>query len=70
MGTKDAPSVKAMARIGKEFKESDSDSMAMVVVESDKTLGQDAHRYYDALIKGCGQTRRMCSTSRTSGATR
>jgi RND superfamily putative drug exporter len=52
MGTKDAPSVKAMARIGKEFKESDSDSMAMVVIEGDKTLGQDAHQYYDALIQG------------------
>ena len=52
MGTKDAPSVKAMARIGKEFKESDSDSMAMVVIESDKALGRDAHDYYDALIQG------------------
>jgi putative drug exporter of the RND superfamily len=52
MGTKDAPSVKAMARIGKAFKESDSDSMAMVVIEGDKTLGQDAHQYYDALIQG------------------
>ena len=52
MGTKDAPSVKAMARIGKEFKESDSDSMAMVVIESDKALGRDAHQYYDALIQG------------------
>jgi putative drug exporter of the RND superfamily len=52
MGTKDAPSVKAMARIGREFKESDSDSMAMVVIESDKALGQDAHHYYDALIQG------------------
>jgi putative drug exporter of the RND superfamily len=52
MGTKDAPSVKAMARIGRVFKESDSDSMAMVVIESDKALGQDAHHYYDALIQG------------------
>jgi len=51
MGTKDAPSVKAMARIGKVFKESDSDSMAMIVLEGDKPLGSDAHRYYDDIIR-------------------
>ena len=50
MGAKDAPSVRAMARIGKVFKESDSDAMAMIVLESDQPLGADAHRYYDAII--------------------
>src|ERR1700742_2186935 len=50
LGTKDAPAVKAMARIGKVFKESDSDAMAMIVLESDQPLGSDAHRYYGALI--------------------
>jgi RND superfamily putative drug exporter len=50
LGTKDAPSVRAMARIGKVFKESDSDAMAMIVLESDQPLGGDAHRYYEALI--------------------
>ena len=50
LGTKDAPSVRAMARIGKVFKESDSDAMAMIVLESDQPLGADAHRYYEALI--------------------
>ena len=50
LGTKDAPSVKAMARIGKVFKESDSDAMAMIVLESDQPLGADAHRYYEAII--------------------
>jgi len=50
LGAKDAPSVRAMARIGKVFKESDSDAMAMIVLESDQPLGPDAHRYYEALI--------------------
>ena len=39
-----------MARIGKAFKESDSDSMAMIVLEGDQPLGQGAHQYYEALI--------------------
>src|ERR1700744_4129687 len=50
LSTKDAPSVRAMSRIGKVFKESDSDAMAMIVLESDQPLGADAHRYYEALI--------------------
>src|SRR6201999_151477 len=50
LGTKDAPSVRAMARIGKVFKESDSDAMAMIVLESDQPLGADAHRYYQDII--------------------
>ena len=50
LGTKDAPSVRAMARIGKVFKESDSDAMAMIVIEGDKQLGDDAHHYYQDII--------------------
>ena len=50
LGTKDAPSVKAAARIGKDFKESDSDAMAMIVIEGDKQLGDDAHHYYQEII--------------------
>src|SRR5580692_11550378 len=50
LGTRDAPSVRAMARIGKVFKESDSDAMAMIVLESDQPLGADAHQYYEAII--------------------
>jgi putative drug exporter of the RND superfamily len=50
LGTSDAPSAKAMARIGKVFKDSDSDSTAMIVLEGDRPLGADAHRYYDDLI--------------------
>ncbi|BBU22218.1 RND family transporter [Mycobacterium xenopi] len=48
---KDAPSEIAARRIGAKFHESDSDSIAMVVLESDKKLGAEAHRYYDGLVK-------------------
>ena len=47
----DAPSFEAMKRIGKVFKEGDSDSSAMLIVEGDKPLGDDAHRFYDVLIR-------------------
>ncbi|HTZ15975.1 MAG TPA: RND family transporter [Mycobacterium sp.] len=50
LNANDASSVKAMARIGKAFKESDSDSMAMIVLEGDQPLGPDAHQYYEVLI--------------------
>lgn len=51
MNANDASSVKAMTRIRKVFKESDSDSIAMIVLEGDRPLGEDAHRYYDDLIR-------------------
>jgi RND superfamily putative drug exporter len=51
MSPQDAPSEIAARRIGEKFHESDSDSIAMVVVESDKELGEQAHRYYDGLVK-------------------
>src|ERR1700738_3866239 len=50
LNANDASSVKAMARIGKAFKESDSDSVAMIVLEGAQPLGQGAHQYYEALI--------------------
>jgi RND superfamily putative drug exporter len=50
MSPKDAPSVIAMTRVGKVFKESDSDSSAMIVLEGDQPLGDDAHRFYDDMI--------------------
>jgi RND superfamily putative drug exporter len=50
LSTKDAPSVKAMMRIGEVFKESSTDSVAMIVLEGERPLGDDAHRYYDNLI--------------------
>jgi putative drug exporter of the RND superfamily len=51
LSPKDAPSVQAMERMGQKFKESDSDSFAMIVLESQQKLGDDAHRYYNNLIK-------------------
>jgi RND superfamily putative drug exporter len=51
LSPKDAPSVRAMEETGKKFKESDSDSFAMLVLESDSKLGDDAHRYYDSIVQ-------------------
>ncbi|MGH3560841.1 MAG: MMPL family transporter, partial [Mycobacterium sp.] len=51
MSPKDAPSMQAMMRMGKVFGESDSDSIAMIVLESDQPLGDAAHKYYDDLVE-------------------
>ena len=51
MSPQDAPSVQAMMRMGKDFKESDSDSFAMVVLEGQQPLGDDAHKYYAGLVR-------------------
>mgnify|MGYP001232383428 CR=1 FL=1 len=51
MSPADAPSLQAMKRIGKVFDEFDSDSAAMIVLEGDEPLGEDAHRYYDGLVQ-------------------
>jgi putative drug exporter of the RND superfamily len=51
LSPKDAPSVVAMERMGQKFKESDSDSFAMIVLEGQQKLGDDAHRYYNSLIR-------------------
>jgi RND superfamily putative drug exporter len=48
---KDAPSVQAMMRTGRDFHESDSDSFAMVVVEGQQRLGDSAHAYYSGLVR-------------------
>jgi RND superfamily putative drug exporter len=47
----DAPSMIAAKRIGKKFQEFDSDSIVMLVLESKNELGDEAHRYYDSLVK-------------------
>jgi putative drug exporter of the RND superfamily len=51
LSPKDAPSVQAMTAMGEKFKESDSDSFAMIVLEGQRKLGDDAHRYYNSLIR-------------------
>ncbi|BBZ13014.1 transporter [Mycobacterium branderi] len=50
MSPPDAPSVQAMVRMGKDFQESDSDSFAMIVLEGQQPLGEDAHKYYAELV--------------------
>jgi RND superfamily putative drug exporter len=47
----DAPSVKAMTRIGQDFKESTSDNSAMIVLEGQQPLGEDTQQYYAELIR-------------------
>ncbi|OBI96922.1 MMPL/RND family transporter [Mycobacterium asiaticum] len=46
----DAPSMVAMMRLGHNFKEFDSDSTVMIVLEGQQPLGDAAHRFYDSLI--------------------
>ncbi|MCV7199535.1 MMPL/RND family transporter [Mycobacterium angelicum] len=47
----DAPSMKAMMLLGHNFREFDSNSTVMIVLEGQQSLGDDAHRYYDNLIR-------------------
>ena len=51
LSAQDAPSFKAALRMGEAFKESNSGSMAVVVLEGQQPLGDDAHQYYDLLIR-------------------
>ena len=51
MAPLDAPSMKSMMLLGHNFKEFDSNSTIMIVLESQGPLGNDAHRYYDNLIR-------------------
>ncbi|WP_205873809.1 MMPL/RND family transporter [Mycobacterium camsae] len=51
MTPEDAPSMVAMMRLGHNFKEFDSNSTVMIVLESKQPLGDDAHRYYDNVIR-------------------
>src|SRR6201998_3618214 len=50
MTAKDAPSTIAMMRIGKDFRQFDSDTTSMVLLEGQDKLGDEAHRFYDKLI--------------------
>jgi RND superfamily putative drug exporter len=54
LAPQDAPAVQAMKQMGKDFKESDSDSFAMVVLEGQEPLGDDAHTYYAKLVRDLG----------------
>ena len=47
----DAPSYQAMMHIGAVFKEFDSDSSVMVVLEGQDKLGEGAHEFYDEIVR-------------------
>jgi RND superfamily putative drug exporter len=46
-----APSQRALLAIGAKFHESNSTSLAMLVLEADRPLGDVDHRYYDDLVR-------------------
>src|SRR5271154_6751965 len=50
LAPQDAPSVQAMKRMGRDFKESDSDSFVMLMLEGQQPLAEDAHTYYAELV--------------------
>lgn len=47
----EAPSVSGMKLIGQKFKEYDSDNLVLVTLVGDHELGEDAHKYYDDLVR-------------------
>ncbi|CAM3068525.1 MMPL family RND transporter [Mycobacterium intermedium] len=47
----DAPSFEAMKTIGEEFREGNTDSTAMLILEGKEPLGDPAHKYYDTLVR-------------------
>jgi RND superfamily putative drug exporter len=51
LAPQDAPSVRAMTSMGKAFQESDSDGFAMIVLEGQQPLGDDARAYYRKLVR-------------------
>src|SRR5271156_4702191 len=55
---KDAVSFQSMMRVGKTFNEFNSDASAMVLLEGDKPLGAEAHRYYDEIVKRLEQDKK------------
>lgn len=55
LGPHDAPSLIAMKRIGKDFQQFDSDTTAMVLLEGQEKLGDEAHRFYDVLVTKLSQ---------------
>ncbi|KUI42148.1 hypothetical protein AU197_06465 [Mycobacterium sp. IS-1590] len=46
-----APSIEATQRMNEHFEEAKTGSVAMIVLEGQQPLGEDAHRYYDELIR-------------------
>lgn len=51
LSPKDAPSLVALKRMDRVFGEGETDSVALVVLEGDRPLGDDAHKFYDVLVR-------------------
>ena len=47
----DSPGFTAMTRVNQDFKQATSNSVVMIVLEGEQPLGDEAHRYYDRLIR-------------------
>ncbi|MCV7056697.1 RND family transporter [Mycolicibacterium gilvum] len=47
----DAPSIQASERINEAFGSADGGGVVMIVLEGQQPLGDDAHRYYDHMIR-------------------
>ncbi len=45
-----APSIQAMQRMSEMFQKSDSNAVAMIVIEGQQPLGPDARQYYDDIV--------------------
>ncbi|BBY04090.1 MMPL/RND family transporter [Mycobacterium seoulense] len=55
MSPTDAASFQSMMKVGSTFKEFNSDNSAMILLEGDKPLGAEAHRYYDEIVRRAEQ---------------
>ena len=51
MSPNDAPSMISMKKVGELFQEGDSDSSVMIVLEGQEPLGDEAHAWYDQMVK-------------------
>lgn len=51
MSPNDAPSMIATKRVGEVFKEYNTSSSVMIVLEGDNALGDDAHHFYDQIVQ-------------------
>src|SRR5699024_8176769 len=47
----EAPAFEALTRMGEDFEESNSGSLAMIVLEGQEPLGDEAHQYYDRMVR-------------------
>ncbi|OBA75331.1 hypothetical protein A5641_25205 [Mycobacterium sp. 1554424.7] len=58
MSPTDAASFQSMMKVGSTFKEFNSDSSAMILLEGDKPLGPEAHAYYDEIVRRLEQDKK------------